>query len=126
MPTRTGQAVQISWTSLEEEGVWHLEDLFGGPLSKGRLKGVLEEEASTLRDKLLRGECEWNGGDPCTKDSLISKAKKLRGKKEQKKGKEKEKVNEKEEKKKKNEEKEKKFLTSFALTGLPSWSLQVR
>ena len=71
-----------------------LEDLLGGPLSKGRLKGVLEEEASTLLDKLLRGE--WNGWHPRTKDSLISKAKKLRG--EQKKGKEKEKVKEKEEK----------------------------
>ena len=74
----------------------HLEDLLGGPLSKGRLKGVLEEEASTLLDKLLRGEC--NGGDPCTKDSLISKAKKLRVRKEE----------EKEEKEKEEKEKEEK------------------
>ena len=67
------------------------------------------EEAYTLLDKLLKGE--WNGGAPRSKESLISKAKKLRmskGKKEQEKGKEKEKEKKKEEKKKKKEEKEKK------------------
>ena len=106
MAPKSGQAVQVTWTSNEKGRLQDLRDaLPEGSLSMGRLNRVLmmrEQPAYDILDWLLEGK--GNGGTPRTLNSPLSKAKKLRVQ-EQKKEKEQEKKQEKE-----KGEKEKKTL----------------